>query len=295
MSPFSTATLAALLLVASPLRAQEDLVPQVYITEIAGSYDVNVMASPLHAGGTAFVVLSRFTDPETALADGHVLVSGTLDQFGLFSAPLQVPAPVLEQKATLVVVVMDGRADLVASRPVALPKAGGGWGFVNGQENAITCLYPPPPACSGGQLPDLVITNIALNTANTSTSCTGAALPWVGCPDGTLPGGRSFTATATIRNDGTCAVPCKTNLSVKWGTGPSPGGIVFEANNQTVKISDLLPGATVNITRSFWMGPCETPVYNVVYFGAIVDPLNTIAELVETNNAATPVAACNFD
>jgi hypothetical protein len=287
--------------------AQEAAAPQLYLVEAGEVFMVHVAAGSEHAGNAVFILLTTETDPEVALAEGTVVDGRALDDAGLYSgfltpaAPGAAPRPADAQAPVaphLMAVVMDARGRLHSSSTLAVPTgapAGPGGGSSPSTFGPVgpiqPCLIVPP--CTGGQLPDLIITNIALNTATTSTGCTGAPLPFVGCPNG-----RNLTITATIQNIGTCALPCKTPVSIKWGKGLTAGTIVFEFFNQTVQSPALPVGATMTITRSYWMGPCDTVppwTFHLDFFGAIVDPTNTIAELSETNNTATPVPACNFE
>jgi hypothetical protein len=298
------------------VRAQEAAAPPLlYLVDSGETFMVHVMADPQHAGDAVFILATTAFDPEVAIAEGAVLDGQPLDAAGLYRGPFVPPAAVRVPggeeasgsggsggmpgpgdvpqgtPAHLMAVVMDRSGNLHASSAVAMPtSAPGSWATT--PVGPITpCLIIP--ACTPGQLPDLIVSSIVLNTATTSTGCTGAALPFVGCPNG-----RSFTITATITNIGTCGVPCNTPVSVKWGKGLTAGTIVFEAFNQTKPSPGLAPGGSMVFTRPYYMGPCDTVppwTFHLDFFGAIVDPNNTIAELNEGNNTATPVAACNFE
>lgn len=291
------ASLVVSLCAASSVRAQEDA-PLLFLIETADAVAASVTAGPQHVGDTVFIVLTRSVEPETALVEGHLVSHGRLDAGARFWTELALPERIPDASPFLLAVVMDEHAELTASPPMALPNPEDDQtsGYA-GATPAVPCLFPPPPFCGAGQLPDLFVRGITLVTVNTSAACTGQPRPWVGCGDGILPGQRSFQLRATIQNNGSCAVPCKTPLSIKWGKGPAPNAIVYEFFNQTVPISDLLPGGIVTISRPYYMGPCDVvnPSYNTQWFGAIVDPLNTIAESNESNNTGTPVSACNFD
>lgn len=272
-------------------------VPQVYVIGSENGLSAHVAAGSARAGELVVLVLSNASDARAALEAGVVLDARELDATGSYEQPLNLPES--ERRAELgqlMAIVVDARGEPHASAQLALPAETAAAplqiqitpGPVAGPIQP--CLIVPP--CTAGQAPDLVITNITLNTATTSAGCTGAALPFVGCPNG-----RSFTITATIANIGTCGVQCRTPIRVKWGKGSTAGGIVFEFFNQTVNTVGLPVGGTMSITRSYYMGPCDTQpwTFHLDFFSAIVDPTNTIAELNETNNTAAPVAACNFE
>jgi len=306
---FSLAAVAALAL-GGVTHAQEAAPPQLYLVDAGAGFVLHVAAGVGHAGDAVFILLTTASDPEVAIAEGTVVDGRALDAAGQYHQPFSPPAagaPTGPEQTPalgpphLVAVVMDARGALHASPTLALPGAPGAPGGSGGSSAASVPVGPLPPIqpclivppCAAGQFPDLIISAIVLNTATTSTGCTGAALPFVGCPSG-----RNFTITATITNIGTCALPCKTPVSIKWGKGLTAGTIVFEFFNQTVPSPALPVGASMTITRNYYMGPCDTPLpqtFHLDFFGAIVDPTNTIAEVSETNNTATPVPACNFE
>jgi hypothetical protein len=107
-------------------------------------------------------------------------------------------------------------------------------------------------------------------------------------------GATGFNVTVTIQNVGTCAVPCRTNLTVLFGKGPSAGNLTFDAQPATIQTKDILPGGTLQVTRHYYLGPCTGTLTQLQFYGAIVDSAGTIAELNEGNNAATPIAGCEI-
>jgi len=302
----STLTLALLAgMAAAPLAQQRPDEIAIDVAQTPAAARVSVSA-PGHAGDAVFLVVvdEAVEGPEHALAAGAILDARALDERGASSVTLpNLDLLVGDDEAVLAAIVMDARGGLDASRPIALPIGGTssmGLGGPGGGPVVVTPVAPvnpiPPclvvPPCGGGQAPDLIVSNIVLNQGLTSTGCTGTPLPFVGCPNG-----RSFTATATITNVGTCGIPCNTDISLKWGNGPASTGIVYDAFNQIVPTQGLLPGGSMTITRPFYMGPCDTPppqTFQTWLFGAQVDPTMTIAELNEGNNFATPVQACNY-
>ncbi|MAF27200.1 MAG: hypothetical protein QF819_01320 [Gemmatimonadota bacterium] len=158
-------------------------------------------------------------------------------------------------------------------------------------------LTPPIPVPVGTPIgpfklkPDLVLSNITFDPGFPMTTSCGGVLPNVGC----IGGNRFFTLSVTVTNLGPGFVPA--NIThIRWGSGSSSGGPWnWDSWNQLIGTA-IPPGASVVITRPWYMGPCDCvpSAARPVFFNAIVDPLNTVDETNEGNNGTpTPLAACS--
>jgi len=297
--PKSRSFAMALLALALPLgaaRAQQDPAftaffdgePELLLApQEDGSVSFELVAGAPHVGHLAFIVLSAAGDPQEALAEGRVLEARVIGIEGVVRGVLPLSTASGQVDLSHVNgVLMDRSGRLSAVTSMAGGPQGGGSLAIQIQPGGPPiCMVPSPPPCTGGQLPDLIVSNIKIQTVQTSTAC-GPLLPRVNC------GAVGFNATATIKNVGTCAIRCNTNISLRWGNGP-PGNILFDATSQVVPSSDILPGGTMTITRHYYLGPCVGGFQQTEHFTAIVDSLGTIAESNEGNNQATPVVTCH--
>ena len=132
--------------------------------------------------------------------------------------------------------------------------------------------------------PDLVITSYSTSVTTISNNC-GTALPDVSC----LGGERTFTATVTIRNNGPAPLPAG-SFWVRWFDS------VGNPQDQLVQHNGIPAGGTIQLSRPYWMGPCDCAPPPTTYtrtFWATVDALNQVSEMNEHNNTSPRWTACD--
>lgn len=134
---------------------------------------------------------------------------------------------------------------------------------------------------------DLQITAYTTNVGPTTTSC-GGVLPNVSCAGGQ----RSFLATVTILNAGTGTLAANAPLEVRWNDLTSGSSQIQVPTHPAIP-----PGGTFNVTRPYYMGPCDCGPPPVTYFthsfNAVVDPNNLIPETNNGNNTSATYTACD--